>query len=511
MSRTNKTALNSAVGLTASFVNNVLAFVLKGVFIRLLGLEYAGVNGLFACILNILNLAELGFSNAIMFRLYKVIANNDREGVETYLAVYKKICFTVAAVECFLSVCCIPFLDFFIKEKPQFPESLWSLYAIVLTSSVLGQALSYKGILILAKQDNYISTIIGSSCNFLCLCLQMVVLCVYKNIYLYLLVNLFITILRPSISEFVSKRKYGATWKSNKNLSREERKDIVKDVGCLSAYKICGTIEASMDTFLISKYIAVATTAIYGGVSSVLAALYALFSVFNSGMSASIGDLYASDNKKHSVRSVFYQAFHFTYLLHGISSAVLVPLLSDFVHWWIGFTLSDACVYVMIINYYMFGLGMSVATFRNSMGLFQKGWKRPLATALANLFFSLLLINRIGLIGTLLGTLIGRSITWIWYDPYIVCKYGLNEKPWKYYRRYVFYGVVVVLTCIITLLLKSVLPPIDSFPIIVLHGTVYLSAAIIIVLGVCVIIPEQRLLLERVLTVVRTLENRVCK
>ncbi len=266
-----------------------------------------------------------------------------------------------------------------------------------------------------------------------------------------------------------------------------------------------------MDTFLISKYIAVATTAVYGSVSAVLAALYSLFSVFNSGMSASIGDLYASDIEKQSVRSVFYQAYHFTYLLYGISAAVLVPLLSDFVYWWIGYTLSDACVYVMIINYYMFGLGMSVATFRNSMGLFQKGWKRPLATALANLFFSLLLINRIGLIGTLLGTLIGRTITWIWYDPYIVCKYGMSEKPWKYYRRYVFYGSVVVLTGFVTLLLKNILPSMTSFPVIVLHGIVYLSAATTIVLGVCVIIPEQRLLLGRGLTVVKTLKNRVCK
>ena len=294
-------------------------------------------------------------------------------------------------------------------------------------------------------------------------------------------------------------------------MTQEERKSLVKDVGCLSAYRACGTIESSMDSFLISKFIAVATVAVYGGVNAVLSTLYSLFSVFNSGMSASIGDLYASDNEKQSVRSVFYQAYHFTYLLYGISAAVLIPLLSDFVYWWIGYTLSDACVYVMIVNYYMFGLGMSVATFRNSMGLFQKGWKRPLATATANLFFSLLLINRIGLIGTLLGTLIGRTITWIWYDPYIVCKYGMNEKPWKYYRRYAFYALITLLSGMVSLSLKCVLPPMTSFPIIFLHGIVYLGVAAVITLGTGIILPEQKLLLKRGVTIAVALKQKALK
>ena len=66
MSRTNKTAINTATGLICTVISSVLSFVLQAVFIRLLGLEYSGINSLFTDILKILNIAELGIENAVI-------------------------------------------------------------------------------------------------------------------------------------------------------------------------------------------------------------------------------------------------------------------------------------------------------------------------------------------------------------------------------------------------------------------------------------------------------------
>ena len=188
MSRTKKSAINSIVGIVCMIISSLLSFALQAVFIRLLGLEYSGINGLFTDILKILNLAELGINNAILFRLYKHIADDDQSEIEKVLSFYRKFSYTVGLVILFAGLLLVPFLHFFVKEIPTFPESLWSLYLIVLGTSVLSQFNHYKSIFIIAKQDRYIYTIITYSVIFLKHLLQILVLWLFGSIYLYLLV-----------------------------------------------------------------------------------------------------------------------------------------------------------------------------------------------------------------------------------------------------------------------------------------------------------------------------------
>jgi Na+-driven multidrug efflux pump len=167
MSHTKKTAVNSLVGIACTLISSILSFVLQSTFIKLLGLEYSGVNGLFTDILKILNLAELGISNAILFRLYKQISENNTKGIEKFLFFYKKVCYGIGFIILAVGLCLTPFLNFFVKETPVFPEKLWSLYLIVLLTSVFTQIFNYKSALITAKQDIYINTIINYSSLFL--------------------------------------------------------------------------------------------------------------------------------------------------------------------------------------------------------------------------------------------------------------------------------------------------------------------------------------------------------
>ncbi len=508
MSRTQKTVKNATVGLACTLINSVLSFVLRAVFIRLLGLEYAGVNTLFADILNILNLADLGFCNAILFRLYKTISDGDDRKTELYLSVYKKFCYAIGIIVGVAGLCCIPFLNVLVKEKPSFPEPLWSLYIIVLFTGVLNHLLNYKGVLLIAKQERYIATIIQYICIFLRNALQIFVLAVFKNIYLYLLVTTFTVLLQGIWTGIKSNKKYKLSWHSKEKLPKSETKAIAKDVGALSAYKICRTIDSTVDTFLISKFVDIATTAIYGSISMLLNALNELLGTFNDGMIASIGDLNAGDDKNH-LESVFYQSFHFTFLLYGITTATLVPLISEFSLLWIGHTLNINCIYVMLINFMMYGFGLNVATFRNSMGIFTKGWVRPAITALLNLVFSLLLVNKMGLVGTLIGTLIARTLTLVWYDPWLVLHIGMKKSPVKYYLRHLLYMVFVFAVSVLLILLGSVLPPISGFISLVWHGLVYLiiSVAALALLGS--FIPEQKMLIEKTFVLLRQIFKNV--
>lgn len=507
MSRSKKTAVNSMVGLSCTIVNSVLSFVLRALFIRLLGLEYAGINTLFSDILNILNLADLGFNNAILFRLYKSIADGDDKKTETYLSIYRKICYIVSGVIFVLGLCCMPFLGDLVSEAPTFPEPLWSLYIVVLFTSVVSHLLNYKSILLIAKQDRYISTIIQYACIFLRNALQIIVLVVFKNIYLYLIVALLTTTIQGVLTGVASNKKYHLSWRAKSKLEKSEIKMIFKDVGALSVYKICRTLDATVDTFLISKYIDIATTAIYGSINMLLSALNELLGTFNDGMIASIGDLNASNDKKH-LESVFYQSFHFTYLLYGIVTVTLVPFVSPFATWWIGHTLDVKCIYVLLLNFLMYGFGLNIATFRNSMGIFTKGWIRPAITAILNLTFSLLLINKIGLVGVLLGTLIARTLTLVWYDPWLVIHHGMNKSPIKYYSRYITYIVFIIIASITLLFVNSFMPPMTNFISLLWHGIIYFLLSAVLLLGMGFLFSEQKRLVLKITSLFKQLFKR---
>lgn len=59
-----------------------LQFAVRLVFVRSLPLEYLGINGLFTNLLAMLSLAELGVGTAIVYSLYKPLADKDTETIK---------------------------------------------------------------------------------------------------------------------------------------------------------------------------------------------------------------------------------------------------------------------------------------------------------------------------------------------------------------------------------------------------------------------------------------------
>ena len=55
----------------------ITPFIIRTIMIYSLGIEYVGLNSLFASVLQVLNLAELGVGSAMVFSMYEPIAQND--------------------------------------------------------------------------------------------------------------------------------------------------------------------------------------------------------------------------------------------------------------------------------------------------------------------------------------------------------------------------------------------------------------------------------------------------
>lgn len=502
MSRTKKTVRNSVTGIIINLISALVSFVLQSVFIRLLGLEYSGINNLFTEVLRVLNLAELGFSGAVLYRLYKAIAEKDKVMIATYLSAYRKICFAVAGIVLLGGLCCIPFLDKLVTGGENIKEPLWTLFIVVISTSALTQYIHTYKIYIVANQDRYITSLVDYGCTLLCHFLQIVVLFLFKNIYLYLLVKFGTILLNGIIVMVISKKKYSIDTSCAQRLSKSDVKMLTGDVAALTVYRICRTIDAGLDTFLIGKFINIAIVGIYGSVMMIINMLTDLLGQFNEGMLASIGNLNAVDSsKKEQVFKVFKQSYHFAFMVYGVCAIILCGILDSFMVWWIGHTLEKTTIFLIIFNFVVAGFDSNLSVYRNSMGLYKIGWVRPIFTALINLVASIILINYMGINGVFVGTIIARGCTLFLFEPYIILHRGMNQKTGWYYLRYFIYMIIIGVGCVITYFISTWLPVADTFIELIYSGVIYLVVALVVVCICGMLFKEQKDLFKRILQV----------
>ena len=107
--RIKKSLTNIATGLIGQLVLTIVGFVTRTVFINQLGSTYLGVSGLFSNVLTILSFAELGIGQAIIFSLYKPIAENDEEKICSLMKLYSKVYRLLFLVVLFLGLLFLPF------------------------------------------------------------------------------------------------------------------------------------------------------------------------------------------------------------------------------------------------------------------------------------------------------------------------------------------------------------------------------------------------------------------
>ena len=114
LERTKNAKRNIAFGIINKIVTLFLPFIIRMVMIREIGAEYLGLSSLFSSILQVLNITEFGFSSAVVYSMYKPIADDDNETLCAILNFYRKIYFVIGLIITVLGLIILPFLKFFI-------------------------------------------------------------------------------------------------------------------------------------------------------------------------------------------------------------------------------------------------------------------------------------------------------------------------------------------------------------------------------------------------------------
>ena len=261
--RVQKSIKNVTTGLVGQVLTLVLSFVVRTVFIQQLGVTYLGVSGLFGNILSILSFAELGFGQAIVFSLYKPIANNNVEKIKSLMYIFRTVYIWMFAVVMVLGLSLTPFLDFFVDDINAVPN-LRLIYVMYVISSASTYLFAYKNTYLIATQNSYVSTIIGYFFSISLAVFQILVLVFTQNFIIYLGLQVTSGILQNVVVAWRTNCKYPFLKEKNiKPLSIEEKSQIKKNVKALAIYKI-GTLSLnSTDNIIMSKFVGLLSVGLY--------------------------------------------------------------------------------------------------------------------------------------------------------------------------------------------------------------------------------------------------------
>ena len=99
-----------------------------------------------------------------------------------------------------------------------------------------------------------------------------------------------------------------------------------------------------------------------------------------------------------------------------------------------------------------------VANTKSVMGLFWDERYKSILEAALNLVVSVLLANRLGITGILVGTLVSTLALPVWIEPLGLYRHGLGLPVGRYFRDYLFYLLVTVSAGTATWLACRMLP-----------------------------------------------------
>lgn len=485
MSRTKNSAINASVATISRLAYILINFISRTVFIKTLGTEYLGVNGLFTNILLILSFAELGIGNAIIFKLYKPIADNNQERIKTLLHFYKKAYFLIGLFILGVGILVIPFLDIIIKETPNIKENLAFIYLLFLANTTISYFFTYKRSIITGHQKEYLINIISLIITIGQNILQIVFLFLTHSFVLFLLIQiLFTAINNVLISVFANKMYPYIKEKKYEKLDKSEQKSIFNDVKSLVLYKLGYIISNGTDNIIISSFLGVKEVGLLSNYTTITTAITSLLSSAFNSLTASIGNLNTIKDSSRK-EDIFYQILFLSFLIYGYISIATSLLINDFITIWLGSKyLLDFSICIAIgFNLYVDGMRFVNYTFRNTLGLFKKGRFMPLISSISNIILSIILVNYIGIFGVLIATGLTRLLILTWYDPYLIHKNEFKTSSIRFYKSYLYYLLITILTFVICHKIVSIISLTGIFGFIVNSLTITLIVVIIFVIA----------------------------
>lgn len=448
-SRTKNAKLNIIFGYIAQVGILILSFVGRRIFLTYLSADYLGINGLYSNILTLLSLAELGLDTAVVYTLYKPVAEHDVRLIHSLLAFFRKIYCALSFCIFTVGIALIPFLPYLIKSN-LLEKDLIFYYILFLINTVSSYFVAHKIALLSASQEQRVQKIVSLSFN---LCLQVIhilVLLIWKNYYAYIIATVINTLATNIFLSIITNRLHPEIFVKQDPVEFN-KKPIISRVISTFLYKIGAVLVNSTDNILISVLVSTAAVGYYSNYFTIVSAFNGFLAIITTSLVAGIGNL-ATKGKHREQGDLFDMMVLFYHYISAIGFIGFSMLLNNFVEIWLGpgYLFDSNTVFIIALNFYLTNAISPVWMFREANGIFQKVKFLLLIRAFLNIVFSIWFGIMWGVLGIFMATALSLLLTNFWYEPHILSKFILirSEKIyWKKQAKYFLLTIACYVIC----------------------------------------------------------------
>lgn len=441
--RSENSIKNIVINISGQLFSIVLSFLCRTVFIRTLGEAYLGVGSLFSNILTLLSVTELGVGTAIVFSMYRPLAENDHKKVSALMGLYRKAYHIIGFIVAVAGLALVPFYRYLMNDPSDIPN-LTPIYLLYLFNTVITYFFSYKQSIIIADQKSYVCTLYQYGFSVIQNVVQIFILFKTKNFILYLCVQILFSFFTNFFLAKKADKMYPYLKKyKNEKLGAEDKSAIFKNVKAMFMHRIGGAVVNGTDSILISKFFGLASVGVYSNYFLITNTLNGLTSQIFSGITASVGNLGAMEDDQKSYD--IYLSINFAgFWIFSFCSISLFCLFNPFIQLWVGKELifSVPIVFSIVLNFYATGMRQATLTFKNAFGLFWNDRYKAIVEAAVNLIASIILAQRMGIAGIFVGTLISTIAIDFWVEPVVLFRHGFHRSTAPYFIRYIFYTIL---------------------------------------------------------------------
>ena len=438
--RTKNTVRNILFGTIDRVVNILLPFVSRTAILYVLGAKYLGLGSLFSSILSFLSLAELGAGTAMVYSMYKPIANNDTKTINALLNLYRNFYRVIGVVIFGLGLCLMPFLRRLINDEIPPDINLYFLYLIYLFNAALSYWLfAYKNALLQVHQRNDVNSKIGLVLVPISYIVMLGCMFITKSYYGYILWRPVITVATNFIRSAYVKKLF-PQYHPEGQVSPELKQSIIKKTGALIGTKLNTVVLHAADNLVMSAFLGLTAITMYGNYHYIMSSISGFLGIAYSSMTAGLGNSLAVETLEKNYRDFIKFSFLNSWLV-GWCTVCLICLYQPFMYLWVGEELMFPFPIVLMFGLYFFvyQIRKIPVVYKDASGIWWEDRFRPYVCMVTNVVLNIYMVQRIGVAGIILSTVFSLFISIPW-ENYTIFKHVFHMSSRPYYFKMACYA-----------------------------------------------------------------------
>lgn len=456
--RTRNAARNVVFGTLYKAVTILFPFAMRTVMLYIMGSEYVGLNSLFTSILSFLSLAELGVGTALVYSMYKPIAEDDDATICALLNLYRKLYRWIGIIIAVIGVALIPFLPYLVKSDCPPDVNLYILYGIYLFNTVISYFMyGYKQSLLTAFQRSDIISKRSMTMQILMYVFQIIALILFKDYYIYIIWMPIFTI-ATNIANAVIVDKMFPQYKCRGNVSKEISNSIKKKVLALFGTKANSIVLHAADNIVISAFLGLVMVGKYGNYYYIMNSIIGVMTIIYDSLTAGLGNSLETESVEKNYKDFKVLSFMNAWLVAFCSTSLLClyqPFMRIWVHEELMFGMD--VVVLLVAYFYIYQIRRIVLTYKDAGGIWWEDRFRPYIVMVTNIAGNLVLVQFVGIHGVIISTIFSMIISIPW-ENYTVFAYVFFRSSKEYYKQLLIYILATILVSSVTYLLCIWIP-----------------------------------------------------